>query len=150
MPLVLALAGCAPPDGDGLASRIADRVREGDGTTVDVSALSPFEWDRLHVVGPYHTPETFERETDIDWPLHWRWGHIDLLDDRVLLVFEKGGEAVAALEHHRQNGMIAPTCCDLPLYDSEPSGLRPDEAWFVVEVRDDRHFPALERLPATP
>ncbi|WP_412069354.1 hypothetical protein [Rubrivirga sp. IMCC43871] len=132
------VVGIPPPDGGGLADRIADRVQQGDGAVVDLAALAPFEWDRLYIVGPYVSQGVFEAQTGVDWPFWWRWGWIDWLDDRVLLVFADEDEAVAAVELERQDGMMTPT-----VDGARQRSLRPQDARFIVEFREGAFFPGL-------
>ncbi|MGB3543084.1 hypothetical protein [Rubrivirga sp.] len=127
--LVFVLAGCSPPGDQGLA----DHIEAGVDTSavIDLEALAPFEWDRLYVVPPYTTEETFERSGP-EWPDRWEWSHTDLRDDRAFLIFALEDEVVSAFDSFMRDGNFVPH----PYFQWRPGGVSPDSARFVVMGRD--------------
>lgn len=78
-----------------------------DGATLDLADVTPFEWDVVHIVGPYTTAEQVENVVgapvhDYEIPRHSE-------GDR-LLVFSKKGRVVLEVELVRGP-------CDFPVVD---------------------------------
>ena len=117
LPLAAALAGtllvvaCDDPSGRrsdathagaGVADSLAARIALGEGTVVDMRALAPFRWERLHIFPPHADAATIRGELGAEWE-----GAAKRLrsDDRVsLLVFVDSGQVVASIEQPRANG----------------------------------------------
>ncbi|MFZ3590483.1 hypothetical protein ACOI1C_14830 [Bacillus sp. DJP31] len=53
---------------------------------IDLTTLADFEWDNVHVFGPYTTGQMIEDSTGIKF----LFGGIDVMETQFLLVFAKG------------------------------------------------------------
>jgi hypothetical protein len=92
------LAGCSQPS----ASRSIAAQLEASGT-IDLRAAMPGSWDRVCVFGPYSTDQDAFQTLGFSWSLTdnsavWQ------SDGVSLLVFARGNEVVAAVDHPRRNG----------------------------------------------
>ena len=131
--IVVALTACSPGDsadapGDhGVSERIAEQVRNGEGTTINLGDLTPFEWTRFYVFSPYTPKERAEGALGFRWPYTWRTS-IDHDEVANFLVFVNNGNIVAAFDHSRDKG-------DFAYLDSV--SFPPDSARFVVQQRRD-------------
>ncbi len=67
-------------------------VRAGDGGTVDMREVAPFDWDSMYAFSSY------QRDEDVSATLGFPWGNGDNMrlesDSMVLLAFVKGKEVV--------------------------------------------------------
>lgn len=111
--LGLSLGACrfgGPPDGGELSARLADRIQQRGGETIDLAELTPFEWTRFCAFHPYTTQEMAEADLGFAWPHAWT---IDDDDGHTYLVFLDGDTVAAAFEHPRNEGDFAglgPAC----------------------------------------
>lgn len=103
--LIGACVSHAPPGDQGLSDRVAELVQRAPDTTLDFKALAPFHWTGLYIFGPYTTEDAAERVLGFDWP--YKWGAIELRDDRAFLVFVDSGRVVATLEQTYDRGNFA-------------------------------------------
>ena len=107
----LLVAACDAPIGrSGEAARaateardaIAARIALGEGTIVDMRAVTPFRWERLHIFPPYTDEATLRGDLGADWE---RAAGRIRSDDRIdLLVFVDTGRVVASVEQPRASG----------------------------------------------
>ncbi|MER1987740.1 MAG: hypothetical protein ABS949_03925 [Solibacillus sp.] len=74
-----------------LAEEIVALFEQGQ-TEIDLTEITTFDWTKAELFGPYTTDEVIEESMDITFK--GDNGHIDLLDDRVLLVFANDQYAV--------------------------------------------------------
>lgn len=99
-----ALVACGPPGGNGAAERVADLVDANVGQVVDLRDVVTEPWTRLFIFGPYTTQAHAERMLGRPWP--YRWGDIDMLDDRTFLVFLDSSRVVAAFDQLNEHGVF--------------------------------------------
>jgi hypothetical protein len=122
---VVAASGvaCAAParPGDVVSDRVAAAAARGPGAVVDLRALAPFRWDRVHVFGPYTTDARIAREIGAPWAGR---SLVADLDDRALVVFTHGGRVVAAFDQTRDRGDLVRLAGGSPY--------TPERARFVV------------------
>src|SRR5205809_6555438 len=52
---------------DPISSAIADLVRQGEGTVIEISPLTRFEWDRLFIFGPYSAEKRVNDTLGFEW-----------------------------------------------------------------------------------
>jgi hypothetical protein len=94
-------------DGDAqVSAAIAGRFRQGQGTTLTMSELAPFEWSRLYVFPPYTTPEQIDRELGFACA-SWQRADIEHRDDVYLLIFVDGPRVTRHVAHNRAKGDFA-------------------------------------------
>lgn len=98
------LIACGPPGGSGAAERIADQVDAHVGQVIDLRDAVTDPWTRLFIFGPYTTQAHAERVLGRPWP--YRWGDIDVLDDRTFLVFMDSSRIVAAFDQLNEHGLF--------------------------------------------
>jgi hypothetical protein len=110
--VLLTVAACgkpqapvAPLDEYDVSRAIALRVEEGEGTTIDLAALAPFDWTRFCAFHPYTTQTMAEEALGFRWP--YEWSSVEHLDDRNYLVFLKDEDVVAAFDYPRGEGDFA-------------------------------------------
>lgn len=104
-----------------MADRIAAAVDGGEGLTLDMAELAPFEWGRFCAFEPYTTEQVGERALGFDWP--YAWSDVEVLDDRAYLVFVDDGRIVSAFDHERSRGAFA---------GMDPPCVRRERALFTV------------------
>lgn len=108
----LALAACER-SGWRISQRLAVAV-ESATTTIDMTEVAPFDWDRVCVLRPYSGPNQAREVLGFDWAVEDK-SDIGSLDAISLLVFVQGREVVAYAEHPRGQGDLAllkPWCLD--------------------------------------
>ncbi|MEM8882836.1 MAG: hypothetical protein AAGD14_02055 [Planctomycetota bacterium] len=98
------LTWCAP-DGE-LAARIESEVARGPGTKFRLADLTEFEWERVHLFGPYTSPETIEKTLGFSWCGSVRT-EIQWSESITLLVFVKGDSVVRHVVLRRGRGDFA-------------------------------------------
>ncbi|MFN3314476.1 MAG: hypothetical protein ACK46Q_13555 [Hyphomonas sp.] len=106
--VIATVSACGPgrPPGDqGAAARIATVVEGGAGSSLDMAAAAPFEWDRFCAFPPYTTAEAAGGTLGFEWP--HAWSAVDLRDDRAYLVFVREGRVVSAFDYDRSRGDFA-------------------------------------------
>ena len=113
---------------DPISSAIADLVRQGEGTVVEIAPLTRFEWDRLFIFGPYSA------EKRVNDTLGFEWSGFDRSDGKwgksvVLFVFVKGNEVVRSFEHPRIQGDFSRALKHV--------GYLPSETRFVVRLNGE-------------
>jgi hypothetical protein len=120
-----ACAGCGP-FGDAVEDSfepLGDAVRRSARASEPfrLSAVTDFDWDRVHALPPYADPESIVRELGVDWDGagDTESRHNDAYD---LLVFVKDGEVVRAFDQQGDGDL---TCIDPPVVRG---GLTPAEA----------------------
>ncbi len=100
--VLLATPGC---DGDGgdqhLAGLIAAQAQRGNPSTVRMSALTTFPWERLFVFAPYTTAEAIENDLGFRWS---RSNMIEMSDQFSLLVFVKDKSVMRFVAKSRSGG----------------------------------------------
>ena len=121
-----ALLACSSADRD-LSSEIERLVQRGEGTVVNLSEVTDFTWQRLHVFPPYTPVERIHRALGFRWPNDSQT-NIEMLDDFTLLVFTTQREVVRFVEHPRNAGDFA--------YVHREGGYTPETAVFVVREED--------------
>jgi hypothetical protein len=100
--LTVFASACTHSDTE-LAERIAEAVAQAEGTTINMSQIAEFEWDRFFVFPPYIPYEEIDRQLGFPWPSAESTG-IHQLDSFTLLVFTRGVDVVAYVELPRRNG----------------------------------------------
>ena len=98
---ILALGACDADGDQELSARIAVAASNGDSAVVDITKLTAFPWERLHVFGPYTTSEKIEKELGFSWR---RSDAIEMFDHFALLVFVQNQRVVRFVVHDRGNG----------------------------------------------
>ncbi|MBA3354717.1 MAG: hypothetical protein H0U18_02015 [Pyrinomonadaceae bacterium] len=98
-------------------------VKQGSGTVIQMRDLTPFEWDRMHVIQPYTPPEAINRKLGFEWAGANR-SNIEMFDTIRLLVFTKGKEVVADLDYNVRDGFFD---------DGGRHEYSVEEARFIVE-----------------
>jgi hypothetical protein len=100
----LALAACER-SGWRISQRLAVAV-ESATTTIDMTEVAPFDWDRMCVLGPYSGPRQAREVLGFDWAVEDK-SDIGSLDTMTLIVFVQGRDVVAYAEHPRGQGDLA-------------------------------------------
>ena len=146
--LAALVAGCGPFDGiDGSSEELADAVYEAGATgrPLRLAEATSFEWDRVHVFGPYTPASEIERS------LGFRWGgandsEISTSDVMALVVFVRDGEVVKAFEQGYGDGIF--DCLDRRTLGR--NGLTPTQAVLPVQRtrRDGQTFDVVLPGPA--
>ncbi|PIC84919.1 hypothetical protein CSV72_16340 [Sporosarcina sp. P20a] len=77
-------------------------ILEQEEKQMDLTTMTDFEWDAVEVFGPYSTNEIIEDSMDIRFK--GDNGGIDVLEDRFLLVFANGKNAVKTVVLSRKYG----------------------------------------------
>lgn len=125
---VVPLTACAA---DNASTRILKQLAsEG---AVDLQAAVPVEWERVCVLGPYSGNADAARTLGFDWPVE-QHARISQRDDISLLLFVRGNDVAAAVEHGRKSGDFSPL-----------SGLcfRRGQARFVARAGAEDGWPLL-------
>jgi hypothetical protein len=124
--LTLAAAGCSSPHAEpALRDRLVEALAKGE--PVELRSVTPFAWDRVHVIPPYTQPNDIREATALEQTGAGRFG-IEKRDDICLLVFVKGGKLVEAVDVPRDRADFAKL--------REQKGLTPAQAVFVLRGRD--------------
>jgi hypothetical protein len=80
---------------------LSREMQHGPGATVDLAAIAPFPWDRVHIFHPYTTHDTICNSLGFNWgdvgrtTTEWNEGVN-------LVVFVRNGEVVHWFEHSRR------------------------------------------------
>lgn len=116
------------PTADGaLSDRFAAAAQAPEGSVMRVADLTDYGWDRMHVFGPYSTPQDIYAELGVDWSS----SAIDAIQDNdgvTLVVFVEGDAVVGHVLHSRRHGDLAEL--------DEAGPFTPDTAVFEVRVED--------------
>lgn len=120
--LVSACSAASAPGAPGVSDRIAEQIRREPGRIVDLATLAPFQWSRVYIFEPYTSQRRAERELGFQWT--YRWGAIETLDDRALLVFIDSNRVAGAIEHTIDRGDFT--------IAGRPGGFPRDSARFVL------------------
>jgi hypothetical protein len=91
--------------GSTVGRRISAAVEASDVSTVNVSDVAAFSWDRLYVFAPYTPSAQVEKELGFRWSESAR---IESSDSFVLLVFVDRGRVVRFIEQPRVSGDFYP------------------------------------------
>lgn len=91
-----------PPGDRGVSDGIASLVADAEGSEIIMADIAPFPWTRFCVFGPYTTEPFASDSLGFRWP--YRWGKIEMLDDRNFLVFVDGDDVVTAFDHTLDRG----------------------------------------------
>jgi hypothetical protein len=145
--VMLLLAGCRDADERGEApgaaaplirSRLEAAVASG-ATSFDFAAADPaFDWDRMHIFGPYRTKAEVAKELGFSWSGFDRTT-IETSDSVVLVVFVRDGKVVHWYEHPRDAGDLAPL--------GGRRGYTRTEATFRIERRKETRGEWVELKP---
>jgi hypothetical protein len=115
--------------------RLASRVRQGEGTVVDLVELAHFPWDRVYVFPPYTPQGRIHDFLGFHWPAASRT-YIQNADDINLVIFVKDQKVTHWFEHPRSRGDLVES--------ANTTGYAPHEARFRVGI--DEHQRAVLRL----
>jgi hypothetical protein len=98
IPLLAFLVGCT-------SSRISDAIRTEveSKKSVDLSAVTSDDWERVCVLGPYSSDQVASETLGFSWPAEAR-SSIEENDGISLLLFVHGGDIAYAVEHPRDAG----------------------------------------------
>lgn len=121
--------GCSASDSD-LERRIAAEVAKGRDTELRMRELTEFQWDRMHVFGPYSSPDHIERELGFAWLPAASTGITDN-DGISLLVFVRNDAVVRHVTQPR-------TPCDFA--GASTGRYSPETAVFRATPRWDGAF----------
>ena len=108
---------------DPVSSAIADLVRQGEGTVVEIAPLTAFEWHRLFIFGPYSTANRVNDSLGFQWNGLDRSG-VEWGKGATLFVYVRRNEVVRSFDHPRIQGDFSQTF--------KQDGYAPSEARFVV------------------
>jgi len=99
--ILLSLAACGADE----TSVIIERQLQS-GEFVDLDAGVPGPWERVCILGPYSDNRAAADALGFHWPVEDR-SSIAQSDGVSLLLFVRGNEVLAAVEHPRSNGDFA-------------------------------------------
>ena len=102
--LVLSVASCGSSR---TGTRLAEAIAHGPGTIVDLAAITPANWTRVHVLNPYTPPAEVDSLLGFHWPEFQQEG-LKERDDINLLVFVNGSRITDHLAFSRGLGDF---CC---------------------------------------
>ena len=119
---------------------------KSSGSSLQLSTIAPFDWDRVYVFGPYSTAKEIQEAIGLKW-----WDSrisIEIMDDVNLLVFVKDQQVVAWSEVSRHIEFLPTTRA------VERQGLARDRAVFDVaptpDGRIELHVVSSATQPALP
>jgi hypothetical protein len=106
---------------------LISRYKNGDVEFIELKTVTPFDWDRLYVFGPY------TRHFSISEIVGSTWSDICVTsiqsdDGIVLLIFTLNGQPVQCVEYGRGNG-------DFDMLENVRSGISIKDARFVLDRR---------------
>lgn len=107
---------------------LAKEGGKGEGTIIRIQELTPFQWERFYVFGPYTPVITIDETLGFSWPVAKNTG-IDMNDGFSLLVFVNKKEVVLHVMQPRNKGDFD--------QDSLSRAFAPDDAVFTVTRRSD-------------
>jgi hypothetical protein len=101
--VVAGLTGCSALDG-GTSGSLADAVETSaeTGEPFRLSSVTDFEWDRAHVVPPYASAASVNRELGFHWDD--AEGAAPRTDAKSLIVFVSRDDVIEAFEHDVEGG----------------------------------------------
>lgn len=100
------LAACTEAD-PAVSVSIAGQFRRSAGGKVDLVAANPGAWDRVCALAPYSGNDAARRVLGFDWDVEGRTP-IRRNDGIVVLLFVRGREVTAHVEHPRNLGDFIP------------------------------------------
>ena len=121
--------GCSQSDRT-LEHLIEAEADKGTGTVVQLSSLTDFSWDTVHVFPPYTSQAAIDEQLGFAWP-EARATDIRDNDGIALLVFVSQGAVVRSVAQPRNKGDFAQV--------TSGRGLAPSAAVFVVRTGQDGH-----------
>lgn len=125
--------GCSVGGSSATSLAITEAVQRGEAR-LDISALSPGEWDRLFVFAPYTDEEEVMRELGFQWG-DFRRSSIQSSDRVSLLVFTEGVRVVEWFDHPRSMGDFSGLW--------RPGGYSRQESVFSVEYAGEEMWPVV-------
>lgn len=113
-------------------------IRESKNSIIDLATMTPREWDRACVLGPYSRDATAEALLGFNWSIE-KHSAIELSDAISLIVFVKAGKVVRDI--------------DVPRNVADFSGLSGrcfprHSARFLTEPRSPGNWPEMVRVDA--
>ena len=97
----LAAVGCTSRDASSVA--IAGQFDESKGTSVNLAAAVPGNWEKVCVLGPYSTNETAKKALGFEWSAESKTS-ITTNEGISLLLFVRENKVIAYVEHPRNHG----------------------------------------------
>jgi hypothetical protein len=104
------VSGCSP-------SRVSQRIGElarAQGT-VDLGAVTDFEWDTAYIFSPYTTNDVICQSVGPSWADCKRSAPIQISEGEYYLVFINRGGFAAQVAHSRANGDFCQATCALQM-----------------------------------
>jgi hypothetical protein len=117
-----------PPSSDPLTGRLDNLIslyKNGRISMIDISSVTDFAWDRLHIFEPY-TPASY---LDAAAGPFWRMNCATQIEDHdgiTLLLFARGGSVVRCLDYAGKNAFAVP-------WPPPSQGYSPQQALFVLD-----------------
>lgn len=102
------LSGCLQSS---LSKSIGDEVRTQD--TVDLAALTDFEWDTVFIFSPYETNDAICKHVSTYWPDCKNAAPEHVPESNFHLVFINNSAFVTQVTHSRKNGNFCERTCAL-------------------------------------
>lgn len=100
----LVAVGCASRDASSLA--IAGQFDESKGTSVNLAAAVPGNWEKVCVLGPYATNKTAKKALGFEWSAESKTS-ITANEGISLLLFVQENKVTAYVEHPRNHGDLS-------------------------------------------
>jgi hypothetical protein len=97
----------------------------GDVDVIDISTITPFEWERLYLFAPYTSKERIVEVTGIKWSGNQKT-FIESNDGIVLFIFVNEDKVVQYIDYHRDPDF---------LLSVRETGYSPSEAIFVLDQK---------------
>lgn len=121
--IYISFASCTSSNSN-VSDYIAQHIKRGKGTVVDLRKATDFKWDKVYIFGPYMPPA----EIDKILGLKFHYGYesaIQNTDYYALILFLHNGVVMHHFDHPAWHGNM----CNLEKKD----GYSPDEAIFVLD-----------------
>lgn len=96
----VALSGCTPSTG--FESRLENVLNKGNGTVVNLSELTDFEWSTVYVYGPYQSVEEINKKHKTKLKYEYEFGHVP--EGECVYIFESQGKTTNIISIPRYKG----------------------------------------------
>ena len=120
------LAACKLTPSVSVAGAIKVKLRDGHTSTIKLSEITDFKWEKAFLFGPYTPDSDIQQTLGFEWPDVKKFG-LSSSDTFWLLVFTEGKKVVRAEEIRMTDAVFTKNTLD--------RGFSPSQAVFSVEGR---------------